>query len=447
MPFSMDDTSVVDGDGTHIARRPGAVVHRKLYADRVGGWCNGGTVTHAMTEPIKTAPDVSPVLRAMRLGQHLLFAVLLGVGAIRGLQQVGSPGLLLVGVLAFGGWYALGASVARRTAAEPAAIGWLLVLVLGWLGLVLASADFGWVAFSLFFVCLHLLPTRYAVAVVVGLTAVVVVAQLSEGPDDATPKVLGPAVGATVAVAMALAYRRLVLENSERRRLVAQLVEAQDDLVAVHDELAASQHEAGVLAERARLARDIHDTLAQGFSSILLLARSTQGTPTPGVVEQIESTARDNLEEARRVVNALAPAALADVPLHTALERLAQRHRDAVGARVTTIVDGEPRRLQTQHEVALLRLAQGALANVRTHARADRVAVSLSYRVDEVVLDVVDDGVGFDLARLEQAPLGGTGFGLRAMRERVADLGGRLVVESAPGEGTAVAATVPQPRP
>lgn len=408
----------------------------------------GGTVTAtAMTDDISTSADVTPVLRAMRLGQHVLFAVLVAIGAARGVEEAARPGLLLLGVLGFAGWYAVGALAGRRRSARRSAMWWLLVLVIGWLGLVLTAPDFGWVAFSLFFLALHLLPTGYAVAVVAGLTVVVITAQLGTGSENAVAKVLGPTVGAAVAVAMALAYQRLLLENSERRRLVAQLVEAQDDLVAVHDELAASQREAGALAERARLARDIHDTLAQGFSSIVLLSRAAQVAPSPDLLGQIESTARDNLEEARRVVHALAPAALDEAPLHTALERLAQRHREATGAEVTATVDGEPRRLPTQHEVALLRLAQGALANVRTHARAGRVALSLSYRTDDVVLDVVDDGVGFDPDRVEQAPLGGTGFGLRAMRERVADLGGSVFVESAPDEGTAVAASLPRVAP
>jgi signal transduction histidine kinase len=240
----------------------------------------------------------------------------------------------------------------------------------------------------------------------------------------------------------------LTSENEQRRRLVAELVAAQDDLVATHDELAATQRQAGALAERARLARDIHDTLAQGFSSILLLARAGQAgsQDVAALLGQIESTAAENLEEARRVVHALAPAALEEAPLPAAIGRLLDRLAEQTGVRAELHLDGEPVPIATSQEVALLRLAQSALANVRLHARASRVAVTLTYRPSEVSLDVVDDGVGFDLQQLQSAPLGGTGFGLRAMRDRLSGVGGTLAVESSAGEGTAVAATIPLAR-
>jgi signal transduction histidine kinase len=105
--------------------------------------------------------------------------------------------------------------------------------------------------------------------------------------------------------------------------------------------------------------------------------------------------------------------------------------------------DGEPVVLATAVEVALLRLAQGALANVRQHARATRVGITLTYSDHEVRLDVVDDGVGFDPRLVTRPSAEGAGFGLRAMHDRLAALGGTLDVESTPGSGTAVAATVP----
>jgi signal transduction histidine kinase len=242
---------------------------------------------------------------------------------------------------------------------------------------------------------------------------------------------------------MSWVYRQLVAENAERALLVTDLVAAQRDLVETHDALAAAQRESGALAERARLARDIHDTLAQGFSSILLLARAGLAAPDVDVLRQIEATAADNLEEARRVVHALAPAALDQAPLPAALERLLER--TAQQSHVDTVMhcDGEPVVLATAVEVALLRLAQGALANVRQHAAASRVGITLTYADTEVRLDVVDDGVGFDPSRVSRPSVDGAGFGLRSMRERLADIGGSLDVESAPGSGTAVAVTVP----
>ncbi|HET8602154.1 MAG TPA: sensor histidine kinase [Segeticoccus sp.] len=414
----------------------------------------------------------SPVLRGMQVGQHLLFAALLAIGAVRAAATAHHVVAVAVGAGLLALWYAAGLWLAARRRDPVVGRVWLAVLMLGWVALVALSPEFSWVAFSLFFLAMHLLPLRAAVPIVGVLTAAVVTAQLSGpgGAGNAVAKVLGPCVGALVAIGMSLAYRRLVVESEQRRRLVEQLVAAQDDLVATHDELVATQRQAGALAERARLARDIHDTLAQGFSSIVLLARaglaadgadgraaapSGAGRAGPAtrtgarvrtsadLLAQIEATAADNLVEARRVVHALAPAALEEAPLPAALGRLVTRLSEQTGIQASLQVDGDPHPLPTSCEVALLRVAQSGLANVRQHSGADRVRVTLTYQPDAVALDVVDDGRGFDPGRMESAPLGGTGFGLRAMRERLADLGGALVVETAPGDGTAIAATIP----
>ncbi|PAU44212.1 hypothetical protein CK936_36125 [Streptomyces albireticuli] len=126
-----------------------------------------------------------------------------------------------------------------------------------------------------------------------------------------------------------------------------------------------------------------------------------------------------------------------DTPLPEALRRVTARTAPTAAFRL----DGEPRALPVETEVALLRLTQEALANVTRHARAEHAAVTLSYLDGEVTLDIYDDGVGFTPGR---GPADGRRtFGLHGMRERIAELGGTLTVESAPGEGTAVAATVP----
>ncbi len=161
-------------------------------------------------------------------------------------------------------------------------------------------------------------------------------------------------------------------------------------------------------------------------------------------LREIERTASDNLAEARRFVRALTPPALDDAPLPEALRRLTAGV--TAGPEVRFHLDGEPRRLPVEAEVALLRLTQEALANVARHAHAERAAVTLAFLDGQVTLDVYDDGVGF-------TPGGSAGgaarttFGLHGMRERIAELGGTLTVESAPGEGTAVAAALPVPEP
>jgi signal transduction histidine kinase len=231
-----------------------------------------------------------------------------------------------------------------------------------------------------------------------------------------------------------------VRQSRERQRLIEQLQ-------ATRAELAAAERQAGTLAERQRLARDLHDTLTQGFASVVLLLEAAQeslalGRPVDRHIQQALRSARDNLAESRRVLWALRPRPLAEQPLPQALGELTGRLAEETGLRAETLVTGTVRPLPAQVEEALLRVGQEALANVRKHAAASRVTVTLSYLDDAVTLDVADDGVGFEQATAATA---GGGLGLGAMRERVEGLGGHLVIESAPGEGTTIAVEVPAP--
>ncbi|WP_237668996.1 sensor histidine kinase [Rhodococcus sp. BS-15] len=250
---------------------------------------------------------------------------------------------------------------------------------------------------------------------------------------------VGPSLGAAVAIAVVLGYQALYRESEQRRALI-------EELTAARGELAAAEREAGVLGERERLAREIHDTLAQGLSSIHLLLRAAERL-LPERAEEANThvvhareTASINLEEARRFVRALSPPDLENGSLPSALERLCASTSAAAGLPVDWQLSGVPVPLQTAHEVALLRIAQSALANATQHADATRVAVTLSFMDTEVALDVVDDGVGFDPDTISH---GDRGFGLPGMKSRARSLQGTLVVESRPGLGTAVAVTVP----
>ncbi|GAB2657153.1 sensor histidine kinase [Prescottella soli] len=390
---------------------------------------------------------VAPVLRAMRIGAHLLFVILLAVGVGRVIASLGLHGWWIVALaVAELGWYVCGVFFVERgrgggKADKASGRVWLAILVLGWLVLVASNPDFVWLSFALFFLCFHLLSIPQALGATAALTAVSIGASLWHGVSNTMASILGPLIGAAVAAGMAMVYEQLVREARERQVLVDELTEAHRELLGAQDELVALQRESGALSERSRLARDIHDTLAQGFSSILLLARAgLRGTETGSIFTQIADTAQQNLVEARRVVAALAPADLESAPLESALRRLLDQLSDQTGITSELVTDGAQAALSMDYDVALLRVAQSALANVRLHSQAQRVRVTLSYAGDEVRLDIVDDGVGFD-----QREAGG--FGLRAMRDRLAELGGTLVVESAPGDGTAVAATLPVGRP
>ena len=254
------------------------------------------------------------------------------------------------------------------------------------------------------------------------------------------PAVLGASLFSAFSLLAVTYVATIVRQSRERQRLI-------DQLHAAQAELAEAERQAGILEERQRLARDIHDTLTQGFASIVMLLEAAEESlgrqhPAGQHVARALQSARDNLAESRRLVWALRPEALADTPLPVALERLARQLSDEKGIRADTVVTGTIRSLDAEQETALLRAAQESLANVRKHARATGITVTLSYMNDVTVLDIQDDGVGFvPLAESEAAPEGGVG--LRAMRERVEKIGGTVSVESAPGEGTTVVALLP----
>ncbi len=286
----------------------------------------------------------------------------------------------------------------------------------------------------------------------VGLTLTVVLAAavftmigVRTGPDDAADVAgLLTQAGVTVAFSVLLGlWITQVAETSEER---AGLIER---LEAAQAELARSHHAAGVTAERERMAQEIHDTLAQGFTSIVMLSQAVRADVQHGRTEAagerldlVERTARDNLAEARALVAAFAPVGLAEGGIGAALERLAQRFGEETGIAVRVDLPGSLPELGRDREVILLRAAQEALTNIRRHAEASAATLALTVRADhEVVLDVSDDGRGID-------PEVAEGFGLRGMRDRVTSGGGELAVEPRHEGGTRVLVTLPpQDRP
>lgn len=374
---------------------------------------------------------------ALAAAQHALFVVLLAIGAAQATEQARWTPWAAAAAVALAAWYVLGAVRGRRWS-RPRGLAWLAGLTALWVVLLAGSPTFAWLVFPLALLTMHLVRGWAGIAAVAALTAAAILRLL---PEASSPEgaVVGPVIGALVAIGVVRGFQDVLAESRERGRLLAELEAAQA-------ELAALQHEAGAAAERQRLARDIHDTLAQGYSSIVLLARAARarGTSEDDLLAQIEETASANLLQARGVVRALAPAELEGAPLPAAIRRLLDTLADQTGLDADLALSGDPAGTPTAVEVAALRLVQGALANVRAHAEASRVVVSLTYDpAGELLVDVVDDGRGFDAAREPTVGSGGSGFGLRAMRERIAEIGGTLTVESAPGDGTAVAATIP----
>ncbi|GAB3112239.1 hypothetical protein GCM10027160_14070 [Streptomyces calidiresistens] len=223
--------------------------------------------------------------------------------------------------------------------------------------------------------------------------------------------------------------------GAERNRLLEEVRESRRAEATAH-------REAGAAAERERIAREVHDTIAQHLTGIVVLAQRARGGETgaeesdgggtdedPGIPELIETTAREALEEARALIaaNAAPPHGngLAD-----SLVRLGERFRRETGLPVAVTVTGPVDRLGRDREVLVLRCAQEAMANVRKHAAAHRVDVTLRVADGEAVLTVLDDGRGAPL----DAPDTGAGFGLPGMRDRLLPIGGELTV-GPPGDG------------
>jgi signal transduction histidine kinase len=278
------------------------------------------------------------------------------------------------------------------------------------------------------------LSTRLAMGLGVALNFMAAALLVARYPTAGTAAVAFTiaAAGGGFAIFYGTWVSRIIEQSAERAVII-------DQLEATRAELDAIQHEAGRMAERQRLATDIHDTLAQGFTSILMLIQAAQADldgshPRAGRhLDLAARTARENLAEARVLVQDLAPAQLDGGTLPDALRRLSQ----APGVDASFGLSGAPRPLPMATEVVLLRVCQEALANVRKHAGARSAAVRLDYDPDAIRLEVSDDGAGFDPARVNG------GYGLRGMRTRVAEAGGTLTVRSAPGAGTHVSAMVP----
>lgn len=377
-----------------------------------------------------------------------MFAFLLGFGLLRYLdsdftQLRTTPVLPLVIALAV--VYLVGtiwenAYADGRTLASPAPFApwWLAVITLLWHALVALSINFVWLLFPLVLLFIHLLPRVAGLIAAVVLWAIAAFVPGYLHPEDWTVgAVIGPAIGTIFAVVIYYAYVALHREADHHREIAEQLQSAQEELIA-------AEHQAGQLEERQRLSREIHDTVAQGLSSILLVSRAAQRSlaqedqdTAASQLSTIESVASDNLDEARRFIRDLAsPSAGTVLPI--ALQRIIDqtivRQRalgDGLEVRLN-LVGATNRLLPDPVSMTVVRATQEALANVVRHAHASLVVVTFEVWDSAIALDVVDDGRSFD---------GDYGYGLRGLKARVENLGGKLVIET--GEGTALAVRIP----
>ena len=350
--------------------------------------------------------------------------------------------LAVAAVAALGPWYLLvgrphivaaeGGLPTRRAVVYMAGVVILFAVA------VLQAPNAWFLAVAIFPQCYQVLPVRQAL---IPAAAMTLIGGASIAFWNHSRAGLESAVALSVAVfAFTVAFggyiTRIITQSAERACLIAQLEAAQAELAEV-------SRQAGALAERQRLATDIHDTLAQGFSSVLMLiqAAEVQLEQAPHTARRqlqlAEQTARENLAEARSLVTGLAAAQLEAGTLEAALRRSTERAAAELSIRADFDVAGTGGALPAATEVVLLRTGQEALANVRKHAAASRVVVRLSYEPGLVRLEVTDDGTGFDPAAVTG------GYGLRGMRARVDEVGGSVTVRSQPPVGTSVLVEVP----
>ena len=381
---------------------------------------------------------LAPVGRLDRWLDGVLLVLLVTCAVRYGLRHdLDATGLLvLAGAVVLGAAYSTRRLVADRTVWPTV---WVGVVVVLWVTLTLVAPSFAWTAVPVAFAVLQVLPFPYAVTVVVVMTAVVSVAW-SRITDELDPTVFVGPVG--IALVTVLSYRALEREARTRQTLLDELTEAQADL-------AAAQRRSGALAERTRLSREIHDSVGQGLSSITLLlgAAEQDWDRRPAAAREhvtaAGAAAREGLDEVRRVVRDLAPADLESDETGEALTAALRRAATAGahGLDVEVRVHGDPVGVPPALASALVRSARGALANAVEHSGGSRAVVSLTYHPDEVLLDVRDDGHGFDPTRL--GARGDRGRGLDGIRQRAGELGGTADVESRSGEGTTVSVRFP----
>jgi signal transduction histidine kinase len=363
--------------------------------------------------------------------------------------------ILVVLTAAWLGWF----TVLRPRRGRPAGLTYAAGLAVLTAALVTLQPWFGFFALSGYLNAFTLLSGAARIILVIVTAATAAASQIGGVQNIQGGGIAVYAVVLGINAGLFLVFGRygdlVERQNVQRKQAIDELASANGRLeqtmtqnAALHDQLVVQAREAGVSDERQRLAREIHDTIAQGLAGIVAqLEAATQGPADERGrhLDLARSLARESLGEARRSVQALQPGPLEGARLPEALRTYAKRWSELYGvpARVETV--GRPVSLPTETEVTLYRVAQEALTNVGRHAGATTAAVTVSYIEDAVALDVGDDGHGFavDRGQAGRGVNGSGGFGLTAMRQRTAAVGGVMHLESSE-EGTVIHVEVPR---
>jgi signal transduction histidine kinase len=238
--------------------------------------------------------------------------------------------------------------------------------------------------------------------------------------------------------------RKRVLRNEEQE--LAQVLANQAMLAIQLARLSAQSRQSAIISERNRMARDIHDTLAQGFTGVILHLEAAEEAMSRKRLEAVighlrgaGEIARDGLREARRSVRALRPLALEEKKLAEVLEELIMKLTVGTAVQATFTLQGESRELPPEIETNFLRVGQEALTNAIRHARPSKIDVLLTFGKRKLRLSMCDNGCGFEPDSKS------SGFGLQGMAERAESMGGQFSIQSANGKGTTICVTIPLP--
>ncbi|GAC58983.1 putative two-component histidine kinase [Gordonia hirsuta DSM 44140 = NBRC 16056] len=371
------------------------------------------------TVPLSLTAD-----RYIQWGGHLLFAVLVAVGLTRAIVDTdGSVTAIVVGAALLSAWYLYGV-VAISVRHQAIAVPWVLILVAGWAALTALAPSFTWLAFVLAMLSWHFLPTLLAVPVEAVIVAAAVTAALRTDPVG-VGSVIGPLIGIATAIAVTEAVRRVIAASAAREELSRELVAAQ------------------LRVEQLRLGSEIHDGAGQALAGIVMLLQSATDPESPPAQRHTQTVtalemATTALAQTRGFLRGLHDPSPAPDEVAAHLRGAVEQAR-TLGLPTELHIHGGVSDLAAPAREALVRSAQEALANAARHSGASRAVVTLTVLEDEVHLDVVDNGTGFDPAVVG----GGTGFGLGALTARVAECGGTASIDSEPGDGTIVHVALP----
>lgn len=413
-----------------------------------------GGLSSVAVNPRTSLPQI---LGTLRVGLHVVFVALLVFALVRvvvdgvaGEIPAGRAWAAAVVLVVAGAVYLAGPVGEHRGVGRPAALWWLLVLLVVWTVATALSHHAVWLLFPLSFLIFAVVD-RYRetgfgvghVGVLGAAWAVGAFVPLLTGQGGGVAAVVGPGIGVVFAAVAYWSYRALVAE-AERQRATA------DELRRTRDRLLVTEKNAGRLEERERISRDIHDTLAQGFNAVVLLSRAASTAVRHGRVDDalnqlslIESTAGDNLNQARDLIRDLAQGTTGE-PLEGVLRRIVRdvnATQRALGEGPEVVLDlrgdlhGAP--LSAVVQDALVHVVKESLTNVVKHAGARRATVSLALEAAGPVLEVADDGRGITPGGTTGP--GGGGYGVSGMRLRVEQAGGDLdILAGRTGAGTRV---------